>query len=334
MNLFIGISIAVIIGFLFLAFYRFIRWRKGLFRRLNNGRITETDRGKIEYVCIGEGPTVLLLHGSMGGWDQGILIADGLDLVKHGFTVVSPSRPGYARTPIEVGKTPEAAADAMAVLLDNLNIKTVIVFGFSGGGPTALQFTLRHPNYTQALVMFAAISGQQVQPERTTERFGWLIFSKYSIWLLDMIVWFMTGIARLFPSWTIKLLFNSTANENFRTQEELEHIMKHSKQVASLQKLIQLNSPFSIRKPGLDNDLKTVVHLPVYPLEHITCPTLVVHGRADGNVPFSHAEFVVGTIPNAEMYVVENGGHFLWTGSGADQMQSVIINFLKDNSGK
>jgi len=222
----------------------------------------------------------------------------------------------------------------MTALLDALNIKKVIVIGVSGGGPTALQFVLRHPSYTQALVMFAAISGQHVQPERTTERFGWLIFSKYNIWLLDMAIWFMTGISRVFPRWTIKLLFNSTANENFKTQEELEYVMKHPEHVVSLQKLIQLNSPFSIRKPGLDNDLETFAHLSVYPLNHITCPTLVVHGRADGNVPFSHAEFVASTIPNAKMYVVENGGHLLWTGSEADQMKSTIIDFLKDNSKK
>jgi pimeloyl-ACP methyl ester carboxylesterase len=180
--------------------------------------------------------------------------------------------------------------------------------------------------------MFAAISGQHVQPERTIKRFGWLIFSKYNIWLLDMAIWFMTGMARVFPRWTIKLLFNGTANEDFRTQEELECVMRRPEQIASLQQLIQLNSPFGIRKPGLDNDLETFAGLSVYPLEHITCPTLVVHGRADGNVPFSHAEFVGSTIPNAEMYVVEDGSHLIWIGLGADQMKSAIIDFLKDNS--
>jgi hypothetical protein len=38
--------------------------------------------------------------------------------------------------------------------------------------------------------------------------------------------------------------------------------------------------PLSVRQTGLHNDLLQFATLPVYPLAGITCPTLVMHGRA------------------------------------------------------
>ncbi len=34
-----------------------------------------TPKGKVEAVAWGEGPAVVALHGAMGGWDQGVLLA-------------------------------------------------------------------------------------------------------------------------------------------------------------------------------------------------------------------------------------------------------------------
>lgn len=335
MNSFMSISIVVIIGFLLFVFYRFIRCRKEAFRKLNDGsKFSETDKGKVEYACVGDGPIVLSLHGGLGGWDQGVVIADNwLELVKHGFTVLSPSRPGYLRTLVEVGETPEAAADATAALLDSLNIKKVLVLGTSGGGPTALQFALRHPDRVQALVMLSAISGQHSQPGRTRKRYGWFLFSQYTSWILDMGWWIIIGMVKRFPRLMIKSMFKATTIKGFKIREEVDYTMTHLKALNGIQGLMQTQFPLSTRKAGLDNDLETSAKMPVYPIEQITCPTLVVHGKFDGNVPFSHAEFTANTIPNAEMYIVESGGHLVCVGSESDRMRSAIIKFLKDNSG-
>src|SRR5262249_61067534 len=77
------------------------------------------------------------------------------------------------------------------------------------------------------------------------------------------------------------------------------------------------------------NDLHQYAHLPVYPLEQITCPTLVLHGRADGNVPFAHAEFVARTVPNVELHAIDDCGHLIWVGPGAGQASEKVLAFLK-----
>ena len=41
---------------------------------------------------------------------------------------------------------------------------------------------------------------------------------------------------------------------------------------------------------GFDNDLEQFASIRQLPLDRVNCPTLVVHGTHDGDVPFAHAE--------------------------------------------
>src|SRR3954452_13875429 len=45
-------------------------------------------------------------------------------------------------------------------------------------------------------------------------------------------------------------------------------------------------------------------------LQYIKAPTLVVHGASDGLLPRSYAEELVKLIPNAELSLIENAGHY------------------------
>src|ERR1051325_1787340 len=94
-------------------------WRDATVARLEAGsRAVPTARGPVEYAEVGRGPAVLALHGRPGGYDQGLLMARhiGEGLARW----VAVSRPGYLRTPLEVGRTPAAQAHRYAALLDIL----------------------------------------------------------------------------------------------------------------------------------------------------------------------------------------------------------------------
>ncbi len=123
-------------------------------RVMSGSQVIETKCGPIEYATMGEGPPVLVVHGAGGGYDQGILLAR--TMVGDGFRVIAPSRFGYLRTPLPANATPSAQADAHACLLDALNISKVAIVGFSAGGPSTLQFALRYPNRTSAMVLTSA----------------------------------------------------------------------------------------------------------------------------------------------------------------------------------
>ncbi len=182
--------------------------RRTTLRVLDRGsRIAFAASGPVEFAALGSGPPVLLLHGGCGGWDQGAMLAISLlkdadesigyddalreadSILDDRFTVIAPSRAGYLRTPLSTGRTPAEGADTMAGLLDTLGVTRVLVVGVSGGGPTALQFALRHQRRCAALVMAAAISKRHFQPPRTTNNFvGKAVFARGAGWFVDALV--------------------------------------------------------------------------------------------------------------------------------------------------
>lgn len=82
---------------------------------------------------------------------QGLEIAE--PLARAGLRVIAVSRFGYLRTPLPADASAAAQADAHACVLDALGIRRAAVLGVSAGGPSALQFALRHPERTAALVL-------------------------------------------------------------------------------------------------------------------------------------------------------------------------------------
>lgn len=280
---------------------------------------------------------ILVLHGGLGGFDQGLAL--GTDLgIPETFTMLCPSRAGYLRTPLATCATPEETADALAALLDTLGIDHVAVVGISGGGPTALQFALRQPSRTRALVMLAAISRRHEQPDRTRSGVTRLLFSDAGMWMIDLAVWLLIiGAARWRPSLLAKWFLR--ASESFDAagiRRRVKQVMNDRRQVAWLRSFAPIVLPISLRKTGLDNDLVQFAHIPGadYPVERIACPTPVVHGRFDGNVPLDHATFIAEHVRGAEIHVAEDCGHFFWLSERADEVVARVISFLRKHSTK
>ena len=57
-----------------------------------------------------------------------------------GFGIISPSRPGYGRTPLSSGKTYKEQPPLYAAMLDKLGVDKVVVHTISGGGPAGYSF--------------------------------------------------------------------------------------------------------------------------------------------------------------------------------------------------
>src|SRR5688572_20251002 len=99
----------------------FVGWRRRILTQVLGGsQIAETSRGPVEFARVGTGPVILQVHGGATGCDQTLALS--WDVQQAGYAVLTPSRPGYLRTPLATGATPEQAADALASLLDVLGI--------------------------------------------------------------------------------------------------------------------------------------------------------------------------------------------------------------------
>jgi pimeloyl-ACP methyl ester carboxylesterase len=98
-----------------------------------------------------------------------------------------------------VGKSAQAAADALAVPLDALQIATVDVIGISAAGPTALAFVQQHPNRVRKLVLESAVTTDWDEQTKRRSRLGFGRAAKVT-WAV------MHIMLKLFPTMIIKAL--------------------------------------------------------------------------------------------------------------------------------
>src|SRR5918994_3534566 len=81
-------------------------------RLLAGSRVVSTACGPIEVAEVGEGVAVLVVHGTGGGFDQGMNIARGfMGEWGEGFRRIAVSRFGYLRTPMPPDPSSAAQAD-------------------------------------------------------------------------------------------------------------------------------------------------------------------------------------------------------------------------------
>ena len=332
------IALSSVVGVLAAALLGFWGWKRRLLASLRAGsRIAETSRGSVEYALSGQGFVVLYFHGTVGGYDQGLAAAsfiNGRDEEAQ-FTILAPSRPGYLRTPLETGCTPEQQADAMAALLDHLGIDKVAVIGASGGGPFALQFALRHPDHTSALVMFSAIT-RRIAPRKRARMRQWLLSSRGGLFLLDLFLsTFLHLMLRRRIAWLARRLFRDMTART-ATDADIRHrveaMLDHADQVRFFRMLVRCMLPLSARAAGILNDERQIAVLPEYPLERIVAPTLVLQGLEDCAASPSHVKFVADKIPGAEVYAIERCGHFIWVGEHSQRMRAALVEFLRKHA--
>ena len=320
-----------IVGILVLALaaLTYVSYRRDLNRarlRISSGsHVVNTAGGLVEYADVGKGPQVLMIHGAGGGSDQGLEIAE--PLIERGFRVIAVSRFGYLRTPLPADASPMAQADAHAALLDVLKLDRVAVIGVSAGAPSAMQFSLRHPERCSALALlfplaFAPALAQQGQssdsvgPARKPSRLFTLVVK--TTLRSDFVYWVATKFARDILVRTVL----GIPIKDFRNASGEEQ--------ARALRVMQLMLPISKREKGLwVNDTGVGVSLARYDLESIHTPTLLVSAEDDLYGTYRSARYTAEHIPGARFLAFKTGGHLLmghWVEAVAE-----LAGFLSDH---
>lgn len=302
----------------------FSSWRSEKIALLNSSSsIADTAAGKIEFVQQGEGPVVLVFHAAPGGYDQAMLFGSGL--AKNGCQIIAPSRPGYLRTPLTSGLTPEKQADAMAALLDTLGINRVAVLGVSLGASAAIEFCRRHPERASALILISAVTkktthgpGEHPLPALLNERLTGDIGS-----------WYLVHTADRDPAEALGWCFDLAQTGDAEAKKKwIQSVLDDKHQVSWFRELAGTVAPISPRETGLRNDILQLKVLPDYPLEKLGLPTLLIHGVDDCFVPVAEIEAVQKRLPNAELFPVPGTGHIPELGPGGKGIDERIKQFL------
>ena len=293
--------------------------RKRLVAELNAAsEVVETALGPVEFAIHGDAPYVVIFHGTPQGHNASFI---GEPMEQAGFGTITPSRPGYLRTPLETGPSFEEQADAVAALLDVLSIDQVAAYAISGGGPSGIQFAARHPDRVKALILEVAIS-QAYVPEVSDLTVA-LSMNTFVQWISGLI---LKRFPRVGLGQFLKLESTLAAADRARV---IDDIMSVPEKLALLDKLIVDSPPMNLLRAGFHNDMKQFGSIEQLPLDQVRCPTLVTHGTHDGDVPFAHAENSARGIPNAELFQVEKGWHLLGLSDGDNAYLQAQIDFLQ-----
>jgi pimeloyl-ACP methyl ester carboxylesterase len=259
----------------------FFMWRRQYSQELNTQSVViQTACGPVEYAEIGDGFPLLLVHGTPGGFDEPLNYIKATHGDDYAYRYIMPSRPGYLRTPLSVGETPEKQAQAFAALLTKLGIDKVAVIASSGGGPSGWQFALQFPERCCALVLEEAVT--QTHADNPAQLKS-SIFRDYLVWLFGGIriaQWQATNPSDRNISKIGKVLLNSIGLSKLRTIGEANDFVQFA----------QIGSP---------------------PLHRIECPTLILHGGADKHLPIAHSEIAHSQIKRSEFVILPGADHFM-----------------------
>jgi 2-hydroxy-6-oxonona-2,4-dienedioate hydrolase len=265
-------------------------------RIAGGSRLLATACGPIEVAETGPagGPALLVIHGSGGGFDQGLTL--GSDYAGRGFRVIAPSRFGYLRTPLPADASGERQADHLACLLDVLGVSDAAVLGVSAGAISALHFAVRHPARTRALVLMVPAVHR---PDSAVPTPGWALKVLDAAISADLPFWLLVRLApdaarRLVLATPSTVYATASAEERRRADTVLEQIM-----------------PVSARRLGLLNDSHLSTRAARVALEAIRAPTLCISARDDGYGTYASALYSAAHIPGARFLGFDSGGHLL-----------------------
>jgi pimeloyl-ACP methyl ester carboxylesterase len=276
-------------------------------------RTVSTASGPVEYAERGQGEPVLAVHGTLGGWDQGLVAGEYLRV--NGFRIIAPSRPGYLGTPLSTGRTFAQQGDALAALLDVLEIDRIIVFALSGGGPAGYELAARHADRVAKLVQVEGVCIPGPLPAaaaRLAARDG---IAKAQIWLLTHA-----------PRQTLTALFRLAGSDTKAVAADRAAMLAAIPgRTATLEATLRASLGSARRRQGMKNDFTPFTPAP---LDRVTCPTLIVHARSDKSVPPASAEYAHAHITGSELYWMD-GSHVAFAVEAADTAPAYVLSWLR-----
>jgi 4,5:9,10-diseco-3-hydroxy-5,9,17-trioxoandrosta-1(10),2-diene-4-oate hydrolase len=258
--------------------WRRIDWRSHLHWVLVDGE-------PVNYVDIGSGPPLLLIHGLAGSWQN------WLETIPHfarTHRVVAPDLPGFGESPMPREKISIAGYGRQVdAFCDEVGIERAAVVGNSMGGFVAAEVAIQHPHRVEKLVLVSA-AGITIEHQRNDRLLALMRRFEFAL------TWAATHPR---PEFMLRR----------RARHAARFVFAHPDRIPG--PLLTENVRGS-GKPGFVDALDALTSYPLRDrLERISVPTLVVWGDSDRLVPTSDADVFEDLIPNARKVVYEDTGH-------------------------
>lgn len=254
------------------------------------------------YLDEGDGPVVLLLHGSGPGVSAQANWSRTVPALSEHFRVIAPDLLGFGETVRPEGLSYIGPTWAGHVLgfLDTLGVQQCSVVGNSFGGSLSLRLSLLHPNRVERQVLMGP-GGLKFTATAALER-AWAYQGRTESDMWDLLASFLHNPGLLTPE-----------------------VVKARHQAAMRPGVLE---EYAQMFPAPGQRLIDAGALSPSELRSINQETLIVHGRDDKIVPMSVGVDLVNMVPNAQLHIFGKCGHWVQI-EAADRFNRLVLDFLK-----
>ncbi len=276
----------------------------------NTSRTLQTPQGKLHYHEAGEGPPLLLLHGSGPGVSGWANFKENLAVFARDFRTLILDLPGYGGSDPASGHPVAATLAAATAFLDSLAIERVDLLGNSFGGMIGSHLAAQQPHRVRRLCTIGGMGAN--------------LFSAFPGEGVNLLVDFTEAPTReKLTAWLHSMVFDPS----LVTEELIEDRWQRATAPATLAWSRQLYSREAIRALSTPqpNTPPSWAHLPA-----IEAPTLVTWGRDDRVSPLDMALLPMRLIPKCELHVFYNCGHWAMIERKAEFESTVLAFFNRD----
>lgn len=272
-------------------------------------REISTDAGVLRYHEAGDGAPLLFLHGSgpgVTGWRnfRGILgtFAD------H-FRCLILEFPGFGVSDDFGGHPMITAQGAVGTFVEALGLESVHIVGNSMGGGVGINYAIRNPNNVHRLVTIGGI--------------GTNVFSPGPSEGIRLLQEFTENPSReRLVAWLNSMVYD----QSLVTDELIEERWALATEPSTLESARRMygKAAFAQMMAAMR---ASDAPMPWAVMHKVEAPTLLTWGRDDRVSPLDMALIPMRTIPNAELHVFPNCGHWAMI-EAKDAFESTVLAFL------
>lgn len=276
-------------------------------------REATTDAGVLRFHEAGDGPPLLLLHGSgpgVTGWRN---YRGNLGFFAQHFRCLVLEFPGFGVSDDFGGHPMLDAQRAAVVFADALGLDRVDIIGNSMGGGVGINFAINHPDRVRHLVTIGGIGTNIFSPGPSE-----------GIRLLQEFTEDPTR-ARL-VDWLNSMVYDPA----LVTDELIEERWALATDPETLESARRMygKAAFAAMMEMMRN---ADFPLPWSIMHKVKAPTLLTWGRDDRVSPLDMALVPMRTIPNAELHVFPNCGHWVMIEAKSAFERTVLSFLTQDN---
>lgn len=273
-------------------------------------RETATDKGVLRYHEAGEGPALLMLHGSgpgVTGWRN---FRGNLAFFAEHFRCLVLEFPGFGVSDDFGGHPMLDAQGAVPAFVDALGLERVDVIGNSMGGGVGVNFAIKHPGRIGKLVTIGGI-GTNIYSPGPSE--GVRLLQEFT----------EDPTRQRLVDWLNSMVYDP-ALVTEQLIEERWALATDPETLASARRMYGKAAFAAMTEMMRNADFP----LPWAIMHKVKAPTLLTWGRDDRVSPLDMSLIPMRTIPDAELHVFPDCGHWVMI-ERKRAFEATVLSFLQ-----